>query len=319
MSNNTEINKSTTSHKHPKTLKKQLLGNLLQNSGSEVSHKVLRKILILGSKGMLGGQFVKLFGSRAVGWDREECNILNASELTEKIERLAPSAVINCVAFNDVDGAEDKSDAAFKLNVEAVGVLAKVCKKLDIPFVQFSTNYVFSGKLGEYAETEEPDPQSIYGKTKHQGEIELEKNTDKYYLVRTAVLFGPEGESALSKKSFVGLMLGLASKNENISAVGDEVNSLTYVVDLARAVEVLLKEQKPYGIYHLVNSGEASWYDFAKEVFNITKKNINLIKVPASDFPRKASRPAKSVLLNTKFIPLRSWQEALEEYLNSKS
>lgn len=275
------------------------------------------KILILGSKGMLGGQFVKLFKSEAVGWDKEECDILNEPEVKDRIERLKPSVVINCVAFNDVDGAEDKPDLAYKLNVEAVGYLVKVCKILDIPLVHFSTNYVFSGKKGEYLETDEPDPVSIYAKTKHQGEIELVKNSDKYYLIRTAVLFGPEGESVFSKKSFIDLMLGLSLKSDCVSAVSDEINSLTYVVDLTKAVELLLREKKPYGIYHLVNSGEASWYDFAKKIFEIKKIKTKLKPVLSKEFFRKAKRPSRSVLLNTKFTPLRSWQEALKEFLNS--
>ena len=275
------------------------------------------KILILGSKGMLGGQFLKLFNSEAVGWDREECDILNEQELTEKIERLSPSVVINCVAFNDVDGAEDKPDMAFKLNVEAVGALARITKKFEIPLVHFSTNYVFSGDKGEYQEEDQPDPESIYGKTKHQGEMELVKNTDKYYLVRTSVLFGPEGESVLSKKSFVELMLDLAQKNDTIKAVNNETNSLTYVVDLAKKVEVLLREKKPFGIYHIVNSGQASWYEFAVEIFKLANKTVTVLPVEGSEFQRKASRPKKAVLKNTKLTPLRSWQEALKEFLIS--
>jgi dTDP-4-dehydrorhamnose reductase len=315
MKRNTVASKSSTILQSTQFNKKPLIKILPQEPTSGVLSGVLDKILILGSKGMLGGQFVKLFSSAAVGWDKEECDVLNAEDLKEKIGRLKPSVVINCVAFNDVDGAEGKPDLAFKLNTEAVGLLANICKNLDIPLIHFSTNYVFSGKKGSYGEADEPNPESIYGKTKHQGEIELINNTEKYYLIRTSVLFGLKGESQVSKKSFVELMLDLSQKNETVKAVDDEVNSLTYVVDLARGVEVLLREKKPFGIYHIINEGQASWYDFAKEIFEINKKQINLIPVPASEFSRKAKRPSKSVLVNSKLPPLRPWQEALNEFL----
>ena len=273
------------------------------------------KVLILGAKGMLGGQLLKVFGARAIGWDRQECDVTDFEDTKARLARLKPDVVINCVAFNDVDGAEDKVEAAYSLNVAAVGNLAAVCKGLDIPLVHFSTNYVFDGKAGEYQEQDEPNPQSIYGKTKHQGEIELAKSTDKFYLVRTSVLFGPKGESELSKKSFVDLMLDLAEKSGTVKAVKDETNSLTYAPDLAEAVRQLVDDKKPYGVYHITNSGQASWYDFAAEIFKLAGKTVELVPVSASEFARKAARPTKAVLLNTKLAALRPWQEALKDFL----
>lgn len=276
-------------------------------------------VLILGSRGMLGSQLLKVFGARAIGWDRQECDVTDSEETRAKLFRLKPGAAINCVAFNDVDGAEEKVDLAYKLNVAAVGNIAAACKELEVPLVHFSTNYVFDGKAGEYREDDEPNPQSIYGKTKHQGEIELAKQTNKYYLVRTAVLFGPKGVSELSKKSFVEIMLDLANKEETIRAVNDEINSLTYALDLATTVKQLLDDKKPFGVYHIVNSGQASWYTFAQEIFKLAKKDVKLIPVPAAEFARKAVRPAKSVLINTKLPALRPWQAALAEFLTSRS
>lgn len=275
-------------------------------------------VLILGSQGMLGSQLSKVFGAHAIGWDKQECDVTDLEETRVRLFRLKPGVVINCVAFNDVDGAEEKVDLAYKLNVAAVGNIAAACKELGIPLVHFSTNYVFDGKTGEYREDDEPNPQSIYGKTKHQGEIELAKQTDKYYLVRTAVLFGPKGVSDLSKKSFVEIMLDLANKKEVVRAVNDEINSLTYASDLAMAVKQLLDDKKPFGVYHIVNSGQASWYTFAKEIFRLVKKDVDLIPVPAAEFARKATRPAKSVLINTKLPILRPWQAALAEFLTNK-
>ena len=276
----------------------------------------MNSVLILGSKGMLGGALGKLY-PQAVLWDREDVDVTNFDALREKIFALdlKPTAIINCVAFNDVDGAEQKKDAAFLLNTQVPGTLATISAELNIPVVHFSTNYVFDGKVGEYDETAEPRPLSVYASSKYQGEVEVQNNTQLFYIIRTAVLFGPKGQSEVSKRSFVDLMLDLSSKSDTIKAVTDEINSITYVNDLAHEIKNILDTTRPYGIYHVTNSGSASWYDLAKEIFAITKKNINLISVVSSEFPRAAARPAKSVLINTKFPALRPWQQALAEFL----
>ena len=275
-------------------------------------------ILILGSKGMLGGELQKVFAD-ALSWDREEADVTKIGDLKFKIENLKikPEAIINCVAFNDVDGAEIKPELAFQLNAEAPGNLARLCRELDVPLVHFSTNYVFDGEKGEYAETDIPNPRSAYAKSKYEGELAVAKNCNKYYIFRTAVLFGPPGASELSKKSFVSLMLELSQKTDTIKAVTDEINSITYSADLAQTVKSILEKHLPFGVYHVTNSGFASWYDMAKEIFRIKTVAIDLAPVQSADFPRLAQRPKQSVLLNTKLPPLRSWQEALAEFLNS--
>jgi len=276
----------------------------------------MQNILILGAKGMVGQQLMKELVN-PIGWDRNDVDVLNMAALREKILTLpqAPSAVINCVAFNDVDGAEQNSEACFALNRDFVGKLAEFCKQLEIPVVHFSSNYVFDGEKGEYNEGDLPNPLSIYGKSKWEGEQALIANAEKYYLVRTSVIFGPKGESGASKRSFVDLMLDLAGKNASIKAITDEINSVTLVTDLARAVKFLVTEQKPYGIYHVSNLGAASWYDLAKEIFFILDKKIDVIPVPSNEFPRPALRPKKAVLLNTKLYKLQPWPEALKEFL----
>jgi dTDP-4-dehydrorhamnose reductase len=287
-------------------------------------------ILILGAKGMLGSELMNVFGSEAVGWDREEADVTKIEDIKLKIQQLKPSVIINCVAFNDVDGAEEKKDIAFLLNEQVPANLSTLANELDITLVHFSTNYVFGNghkytngtnnveNLGQYAEEDEPSPQSVYAKSKRAGELAVIKTAKKYYLIRTAVLFGKKGESELSKKSFVEIMLSLVEKQKEIKVVSDEVNSLTYVNDLAYAVKVLLSQNFPFGIYHFVNRGQASWFEFASEIFKTLEKNVKLLPVSASEFPRKALRPKKSVLINTKFIAFRSWQEALKEYLNKE-
>ncbi len=276
------------------------------------------KVLILGSRGMLGGELLKVFGSDAIGWDREDVDVTQVESLKLKVESLKPSAIINCVAYNDVEAAEEKVSIANLLNSEVPGNLAIICKDLNIPLVHFSTNYVFDGEQGEYTELDTPNPQSIYAKSKYLGEMAVSENCEKFYIVRTSVLFGKMGESALAKKSFVDLMLEKSNIVDTIKVVNDEINSVTYAADLALAVKVLLSQQFDFGIYHLTNLGSASWYDFAKEIFSIANKKITLIPVSSTEFPRKARRPKKSVLLNTKFIEFRPWQEALNEFLEAK-
>ncbi|MFA5991588.1 MAG: dTDP-4-dehydrorhamnose reductase [Candidatus Doudnabacteria bacterium] len=277
------------------------------------------QVLILGSKGMLGGQLIKVFGRGAIGWDREDIDVTDTVNLKSKILNLksAPQAVINCVAYNDVDGAEKDPFLAGKLNRQAPRELAQICKDLSIPLVHFSTNYVFDGEKGEYAEKDLPHPQSVYGETKFQGELEIVKNTNRYYIIRTSVLFGLSGESKLAKKSFVDLMLSLSEKQNTIKVVADEINSLTFAPDLAQAVKKLLDDKKDFGVYHITNSGQASWFDFAQEIFRILNKQIVLEPVSAVEFKRTAKRPKKAVLLNTKLPSMRSWQEALREFLNN--
>jgi dTDP-4-dehydrorhamnose reductase len=277
-------------------------------------------VLILGSKGMLGGALRKLY-PQSIAWDREDVDVMDIEALSSKLKAVSskPSAIINCVAFNDVDGAETKPDIAFRLNTEVPGILAKICKELNIPLVHFTSQLVFDGEMGEYAENSIPHPLSVYGQSKYQGELEIQKNTDHYYIIRTSVLFGPKGLSDVSKKSFVDLMLDLSTKTDTIKAVDDEISSITYTEDLAAFVKVLLEENYPYGIYHITNSGQASWYDMAKEIFTITGKKINVIPVPSTEFPRAAKRPAKAVLLNTKLFKLRPWQQALREFLTNST
>ena len=280
----------------------------------------MAKVLVLGAKGTLGGQLMKLY-PEAVGWDREEVDVLDFPALHAKVGGLGftPDAVINCAAFNDVDGAEARAEEAFALNAVFPGKLARCTAEMGVPLVHYSTNYVFDGARGEYTEDAAPAPLSVYGRSKLQGERQVLESGGVCYVVRTAVIFGPKGRSELSKKSFVDLMLDLAAKRDTVQAVSDEINSVTYAPDLAAVTHCLLATQPPPGIYHAANSGEASWFDFAREIFRIAGSNAAVVPVPSSTFPRKAARPARAILVNTKLPPLRPWQAALGEFLRSAS
>jgi dTDP-4-dehydrorhamnose reductase len=276
----------------------------------------MRNLVILGSKGNLGGQLLKLCPD-ATGWDQEDIDATDFPSLRARLKGLGfvPGAIVNCVAFNDVDGAEDRPERAFLLNAELPGALARIARELGVPLVHYSTNYVFDGAKGEYAEGDTPGPLSVYGRSKLEGERRIAENGGQWYVLRTAVIFGPKGESGLSKKSFVDIMLELSEKRDAIEVVSDEINNLTYAPDLAAATRRLLEAMPASGIYHLTNSGGASWYECAREIFRIAGKNVKTMPVPAARFPRKAARPAKALLVNTKQPLLRPWQEALGEFL----
>jgi len=273
------------------------------------------KILILGAKGSLGQVFADLYKDQEVlAWDREELDITDEEMVAKKISEFKPNIIINCAAYNAVDKAEDDRLTADQINGYAVGFVAKAASQVGATMVHFSTNYVFAGDNQEgYNEDDEPRPQSAYAKSKLLGEIELAENTDKYYLIRTSWLYGKE--SITGKSSFVEVMLGLAKAGKEIKGIKDEFASPTYVVDLAQATRALIEQNKPFGTYHLTNSGTASWYDWAKEIFAIKKLEAKVTAISRADYPRKANRPQYGTLINTKFIELRPWTEALKEYL----
>ena len=227
--------------------------------------------------------------------------------------------MINCVAFNDVDGAEERPELADALNADYVGALAQLTKELAVPLVHYSTNYVFDGKKGEYGETDIPAPLSMYGQSKLRGEQLVAGSAGEWYVLRTAVIFGPKGESDLSKKSFVDLMLDLSLKRDTLHVVSDEINSITYAPDLAAQTRHVLAVRPGSGIYHATNTGEVSWFDLASAIFRLTGKSMNLIAVPSTHFLRKATRPARAVLLNSKLPAMRDWHSALAEFLPTKN
>lgn len=277
------------------------------------------KILILGAKGSLGQTFVDVYSDqKVIAWDREELDITNESEVLDKITELAPNLIINCAAYNAVDKAEEDREIANQINGYAVGFIGKAADAIGATLVHYSTSYVFDGQNSAgYGENDLPRPQSAYAKSKLLGEMELQENCQNFYLIRTQWLYGRASENG--KPSFVETMLKLALSGQSIESINDEFGQPTYVLDLASATRALIEDQKPFKTYHLINSGSATWFDWAREIFKIKNLEIKLNPVSRANFVRKAPRPQYGILHNTKFIELRPWHEALEEYLNSAS
>lgn len=290
----------------------------------------MKKVLIVGSSGLLGQALSVAFATdfEVVNWDRPEIDITNLRGAFKKISILKPEYIINAAAFNDVDKIET-DPATFKLamavNGESVGMIAGCAKKIGATFVHFSTDYVFAGDTGiGYVENSMPNPISKYGETKMVGEELLQESTEKFYLIRLSRLFGPVVQNqnetagrAVSKKSFVDVISDAAQNGKELRLVDEEFSCPTYSLDLAKFTLKLIKEKMPFGIYHGANSGIATWYSLAEEVFRLKKISAKVTPIKSSDYPRPARRPLYSELINTKLPLQRSWQEALKEYLSS--
>ena len=277
----------------------------------------MKKILIIGAKGMLGTELVEIFQQdqnyEVVTADLPEIDITIPRSIEQNLTKFKPDIVINAAAFTDVDGCEEQIELCHRVNGEALEYLAKECVKIGAVLVHYSTDYVFDGEQEEgYQEDARVDPQSQYGKSKLLGEQNLRKYGEKYYIIRSAWLFGKNG------KNFVETMLELAKTKDHLEVVNDQFGKPTYAKDLAKRTKELLETENDYGIYHLTNEGITSWYDFTREIFKIAGITIPVKPVTTDKFPRPAKRPHYSALINTKLPKSRPWSEALEEYLTAK-
>ncbi|MBI4994358.1 dTDP-4-dehydrorhamnose reductase [Candidatus Peregrinibacteria bacterium] len=275
------------------------------------------KILLLGKSGLLGHALEKVLSKfyEICAPSHKECDITDQKILEKFFADLKPDIIINSTGYTAVDDAETHKEEAFRINSDAVKNLAQISAGKNIPLVHFSTDYVFNGKKPEgYSETDSPSPISVYGASKASGEEAITKNIKKYYLIRTAWLYGESG------KNFVDTIINLASKSEgkSLKVVNDQIGNPTYTLDLAQALLGLLKG-KSYGIYHIVNSGQCSWYEFAQEIFRILGIPQKIAPITSCELVRRAKRPKYSILKNTRLPPLRDWKEALASYLKEKT
>lgn len=283
------------------------------------------KILILGAKGMLGSDLQKVFSQEnTITWGREDVDITIKEDLRDKLEFLSPNIVINATGYTDVDRAEKEKEKAITINGDALNYLAEICYNLDSVLVHYSTDYVFSGKKKEgYSEKDEPEPLSVYGQSKALGEENVIRSPlEKYYIIRTAWLFGPSVK--VLKKNFVNTILQLARERSSLKVVDDQHGLPTYSLDLAQFTKDILEKKLEPGVYHFTNQEETTWYEFAQEIIRqaqesgfLEKKNIKVSPCSSSEFPRPAPRPTFSILKNTKTPLARPWKEALKDYLHS--
>ncbi len=275
------------------------------------------KVLVTGAKGQLGHDVVKELESRgleAVGVGSAEMDIRDRDRVEAVITGAAPDAVIHCAAYTAVDAAEDDQEACRLVNAQGTRNIALACKKLDLKMLYISTDYVFSG-TGERPWEPEDDcsPQSVYGRTKREGELAVEELLDKYFIVRIAWIFGANGGN------FVKTMLKLGETHDTLRVVDDQYGSPTYTCDLAKLLVDMVQTEK-YGIYHATNEGICSWYEFACAIFKEVGLPVRVLPVTTAEYGAKAPRPHNSRLSKEKltengFDRLPPWQDALRRYL----
>lgn len=274
--------------------------------------------------GMLGQELVHVFeDAEALAWDRAHVDITDAAAVHAAVAAAQPDLLINAAAYNAVDTAEEAPAVADAVNGTAVGVLAATAATIGATFVHYSTDFAFDGtKRDGYAEDDAPGPVNAYGRSKLLGEralLEVAARSPgwRWYLIRTTRLFGRQGVSPNTKRSFVDTMVTLSATKNRLELIDEEVSSPTYAPDLAHATRHIIDCALPSGIYHRTNAGSCTWYGFAKEILRISNWRGTAVPVPASAFPRPAKRPAFSMLRTTKLLPMRRWEEALAEYLTT--
>ena len=275
--------------------------------------------LITGGSGQLGiavSQELDKNGIAFDAWSSKDLDITQSSNTSEAIEKLSPVVIINCAAWTDVDGAESYEIDASRVNSDGPENLAIAAKRCNSKLIHVSTDYVFSGdSQSPWQIADEINPQSAYGRTKAQGESRvLATYPENSFIVRTAWLYSPWG------KNFAKSMTKLALKGTGeVRVVDDQVGQPTSASDLAKQLVQLGLSTSPAGIYHGTNSGKATWFDFATEIFKLAGADVGRVTpVSSSEYPRPAKRPSYSVLshdawANTSVKPLRDWRIALAE------
>lgn len=248
--------------------------------------------------------------------DIDEWDITNKEKGETFIKEHKPDVIINLAAITNVDGCEDIPEIARKVNGDAPGIIAELCEKYRVKLVHFSTDYVFDGtRDSPYNEEDIPNPQSVYGKSKLSAEIQIMRNNPSALIVRAEWLYG----GALGGGDFITKITKVAKEKGRVEVVNDQRGTPTYAKDVGEPLRALIENNRS-GIYHISNSGSTTWYGFTKEIFALLNIDVPLNPTTSDTYKTKAKRPANSVYDISKLqrdtgITMRSWQEALREYL----
>ena len=284
----------------------------------------MKRILVIGAKGMLGKDLVEglrssLRTNEVLGWDIDEIDIQEEKSTVAKIENLQPRIVVNVAAYTDVDGCELHKEKAFAINAEGMRHVALGAARGGARVLYLSTDYIFDGEKGKpYAENDRPNPLNVYGRSKLRGEQYVQEIVKEPLIVRTQWLYGRHGNN------FVDVILRQAREKEVLSVVNDQTGLPTYTVDLSKAISLLI-EQDARGVFHVANSNPCTWYDYAKIILELSGiKGVKVIPITSKELGRLAPRPSYSVLDTQKFqretgMTLRPWPEALKDYLSTYS
>lgn len=278
------------------------------------------KILITGANGQLGNEMRIVAKQHTevdfVFTDIEELNICNTDEVDSFVKNLRPNYIVNCAAYTAVDKAENDVDLCRAINCDAVKNLGVAAQKYQAKIIHVSTDYVFDGTSNTpYTETMPTNPQTIYGKTKLEGEKVLLSVCGTSFIIRTSWLYSSFGNN------FVKTMLRLGNERDSINVVFDQVGTPTYAADLANAIwEIITSKSTDYGVYHFSNEGVCSWYDFTTAIFRLTNTNCQVFPIESSEYPTKTPRPFYSVLNKRKIkstfaISIPHWEVSLQKCL----
>jgi len=274
------------------------------------------KILVVGAAGQLGTAIADRFASRAnvIRATRADVDLSATKAVEQFVAGHAPDALINCAAYNNVDGAEDHPVDALTVNATAVRALARGASACGATFVHYGTDFVFDGLANRpYVEEDEPAPQSVYGASKLLGEW-LAADVARHYVLRVESLFGGS-----ARRSTVDRIADAIRSGQPSRVFVDRAVTASFVNDVADATWHLLDANVPAGLYHCVNSGVATWHDLAQEIARILGVEAQLVPVKVADVPMKAKRPQYAALSNAKLaragFEMPAWQDALRRYL----
>ncbi|MCQ2498038.1 MAG: dTDP-4-dehydrorhamnose reductase [Lachnospiraceae bacterium] len=276
-----------------------------------------KKIIVTGCNGQLGRAMNIVLANKSdieiINTDVPELDITNLNSVLEAVRDIKPYAIVNCAAYTAVDKAESDWDLAYKINAIGPRNLSIAATDVKAKLIHVSTDYVFDGNSTKpYTEFDMPNPQGAYGKTKLEGENFVKQFADRFFIFRTAWLYG-------DGKNFVKTMLRLSEDHDEIKVVYDQVGSPTSASELAKAIDSQMFTDN-YGLFHATCEGDTCWADFTKEIFRIAKKDTKVIPISAAEYGAAAPRPAYSILDNymlrlTSDYRFADWHDALEEYL----
>lgn len=280
----------------------------------------MKKIMITGCNGQLGRAMnialKDLQDIEIINTDVAELDITNIEKVQDFVKELKPEIIVNCAAYTAVDKAESDWDLAYKINAIGPRNLSIAATDMNAKLVHISTDYVFDGTATKpYVEFDAPNPQGAYGKTKLAGEKFVEQFANRYFIFRTAWLYG-------DGKNFVKTMLRLSETNDAVKVVCDQVGSPTSAKELANAIVSQMFTDN-YGLFHATCEGDCSWADFTKEIFRLANKKTQVIPITAAEYGAAAPRPAYSILDNymlrlTSDYRFKDWHDAIEEYLKEE-
>ena len=284
----------------------------------------MKKIFLIGADGMLGGELRERLEKKydVVGTTIQTLDICDKEAVLNKAKEIKPDFIINCAAFTNVDACEVKEELALAVNGTALTNIAEAAKQESAKLIHISTDYVFAGDMPVdkiYTEDMEPNPVSAYGRTKLVGE-ENAKKAEKYYILRTAWLYG------LGGKNFVKTMLNLSKTKDEISVVDDQHGSPTSTTTLCEIIEKIIEKEPEYGIYHSTNEGFTTWCQFTRKIFELAGINTKVNAITSEEYkemyPQSSDRPknsqlSKEKLKNVGIVPSK-WEDALKEYLEKE-